>query len=1035
MTRRTRAGDVARAVVVFVLAVTAATLPRARAATSSPPTKSSAPGARPWIVERAELHGLSTNALEEASSNVETIVSRDCFLVAKDGAIVHESYYGANDANTQHVVDGVGTLALVVAAGVALQQGLFELDAPLAKYDLRSVEEAFGAYADQVSVRQLLAQTHGGGSREPGGSWERDDPHEGPFLDIIGDIIESRSGMKLGKWARLNVGEKIGAPDMYESSSRADGNEGASLWRDLTMTCRDAAKLGQLFVNQGRWMSADGSTRQMFDPSFAVTALSVSYPQLNQAHGFMTWLHVPVSATGSQCCSPRATKTSCGKSAEAINGPILGKNAPHAPVAVSLGDEGSMIYMLPQTNTVVVTLGRTTAGSPACPAAPSDVVAKAGTGRRDDAYLVRTMWSAMGGALKPMELEKPTKSTQRQAALERDWRRWEEKKSEAKKSSSSSSEKSKSKSRRSHDVADQGLSESSGILDAVREAITQVMGGVKTVDDGLVHDGHATYQVPGDADSASTPATFRTPLPEKPPTQSELAEAEYNKRQVEYAHEMQEREYKKFEEDVQKDYRKALKATREKYQKDMRAAQKSKDATERARREDAAATKYLEAVNDIEDTGKQALQQLDSWRKATLPPLLEDGKKFIANGGGLENVEHTSDEHKRHAKKELERLDMTMQGMSEKMKRISRHQDDDDNDDDDDDNRSDVAISLPKLGVDHTARRMMRGSCVCGCPNTKSTQATCFDIDATALESTEQAAEACASMHSRAGLGCPHTGIVQQCGDVIGKRGLAAKELECRQVRRCPRTKEDAAKTAFLAAVFDCRPTRFATCAFVAKPCARSRVLVKPVAPASNAAFPSKLSRPQSSRRAAHKFHEHDHTHMSTGAQRIMSNASAEASVALAVAFLALALITIATKWPTTVTGGNAFATRMVKTKPTSAPERAPLLQRRPVPSANVVAERLAAAKAETRAQAEAFAAVSATSSASERDEDVQCAQGDVVERFPRPIKIPQPQTRAFDEVSAAAPSVFVEPKTRARSVAVESVSGATDASKQDTEP
>ena len=1030
MTRRTRArraGDIARAVVVLALAATAATLPRARAATSSPRTKSSAPGARPWIVERAELHGLSTNALEEASSNVETIVSRDCFLVAKDGAIVHESYYGANDANTQRVADSVGTLALVVAAGVALQQGLFELDAPLAKYDLRSVEEAFGAYADQVSVRQLLAQTHGGGSREPGGSWERDDPHEGPFLDIIGDIIESRSGMELGKWARLNVGEKIGAPDMYESSSRADGNEGASLWRDLTMTCRDAAKLGQLFVNQGRWMSADGSTRQMFDPSFAVTALSVSYPQLNQAHGFMTWLHVPVTATGSQCCSPRATKMSCGKSAEAISGPILGQNAPHAPVAVSLGDEGSMIYMLPHTDTVVVTLGRTTAGSPACPAAPSDIVAKAGSGRRDDAYLVRAMWSAMGGALKPMELEKPTKSTQRKAALEHDWRRWEERKSKAK-TSSSSSNKLKSKSRRSDDVANQGLSESSGILDAVREAITQVMGGFTKADDGLVHDGHATYQVPGDDNAASTPATFRTPLPEKPPTRSELAEAEYNKRQVEYAHEMQEREYKKFEEDVQKDYRKALKATREKYQKSMRAAQKSKDATERARREDEAATKYLESVNDIEDTGKQALQQLDSWRKATLPPLLEDEKKFTANGGDLETVEHTSEERKRHAKKELERLDMTMQGMSEKMKRISHHQDDDD--DDDDDKGSGVAISLPKLGVDHTVRRVMRGSCVCGCPNTKATQATCFDIDATALDSTEQAAEACASMHSRAGLGCPHTGIVQQCGDVIGKRGLAAKELECRQVRRCPRTKEDAAKTAFLAAVFDCRPTRFAKCAFVAKPCTHSRVLVKPVAPESNAALPSKLSRPQSSRRAAHRFHEHDHTHMSTGAQRVMSNASAEASGALAVAFLALALVTIATKWPTTVTGGNAFAKPVVATKPASVPERAPLLQRRPVPSANVVAERLAAAKAETRVRVDTSATVSA-SSASERDEGFERARahGDVVERFPRPIKIPQTHARAFDQMEAALP------KSRTRSVAVDSVSEASDASERDTDP
>ena len=99
------------------------------------------------------------------------------------------------------------------------------------------------------------------------------------------------------------------------------------------------------------------------------------------------------------------------------------------------------------------------------------------------------------------------------------------------------------------------------------------------------------------------------------------------------------------------------------------------------------------------------------------------------------------------------------------------------------------------------------------------------------------------------------------------------------------------------------------------------------------------------SRRA--QVHEHDHTHVTRA--REVSNASAEASGALAVAFLALALA-IATKWPTTVTGGNAFAKPVVATKPASVPERAPLLQRRPVPSANVVAERLAAAKARAAA-------------------------------------------------------------------------------------
>lgn len=951
-------------------------------ASASTPRASGAPGARPWIVERAELHGLSTNALEEASSNVETIVSRDCFLVAKDGAIVHESYYGANDANTQTTTDGVGALALVAAVGVAVQQGLFELDAPLSKYDLRSVEEAFGAYADKVSVRQLLAQTHGGGSREPGTTFERDDPRNDGFLDIVGDIIELRSGMKLSEWARVNVGEKLGAPEMFASSSRADGNDGASLWRDLRMSCRDAAKLGQLFVNQGRWTSVDGSTRQMFDPTFAVSALSVSYPSLNQAHGLMTWLHVPVSATGTQCCAPRTTKTSCGMSAEAISGPILGRNAPHAPVAVSLGDEGSMIFMLPETKTVVVTLGRTAPGSPACPVAPSDVVAKVGSGRRDDAYLMRTIWSAMGGALKPVELDSPTKKSKRTAALEHDWHRWEEKKA---------SKHSKKHSTDSDDrVASEGSSEgaSSSILDAVREAITEVMGG-EAKKDGLIHDDHATYEAPGDAGEMK-PTTFRLPMP----SPGDLAAEEYEKRQIEYARQMQEREYKKFEAGVQKDYRKALKQTREKYQKAMRAAQSITNVAQRAQAEDVAAAEYLEAVNKIEETGKQALQQLDSWRKATLPPLKGDEDVGF---GASKNKESDLGSVAAHRAKPnaIDDLSSVMSGVSEKMRsiglRASEKIDFEDNRrGDTKEDADDGTFSLPKLGDTHVVPHSMRGSCVCGCPNTKTSQATCFDVDASALGSSEQAADACSAMHSRAGLGCPHTGIVQQCGEVIGKRGFASDDLECRQVRKCPRSKEDAAKTAFLAAVFDCTPTRFASCSFVAEPCAHSHVVIKPVLQTEDDA--SALARPQHLRRAAHRFHEHQHAHLHGNAmQRWFQQSSAELSVALAVVILALALMTVASKWPTAVTGGDMFfgqlPPRQVRRMSPGVAERAPLLAsktRQPhVRSVSVSSE-----------------IPPSSPSSPSSDEDESPVRRDVVQRFPRPIKVTQPQTgEAYEEI------------------------------------
>ena len=118
----------------------------------------------------------------------------------------------------------------------------------------------------------------------------------------------------------------------------------------------------------------------------------------------------------------------------------------------------------------------------------------------------------------------------------------------------------------------------------------------------------------------------------------------------------------------------------------------------------------------------------------------------------------------------------------------------------------------------------------------------------------------------------------------------------------------------FLAAVFDCRPNAFAACAYVPSPCAHSHVLVRPAASAATTTNvegePSavRLSRGDvdAERAAAHRFSDHDHVVVRHNAlTRWALRASPEVTVGLAVAALALALVTIASKWPTTVTGGE----------------------------------------------------------------------------------------------------------------------------------
>eukprot|EP00729_Bicosta_minor_P027883 gene27883-11534_t len=57
------------------------------------------PGAGPWVLESPEHHGLSSAKLKLAADRVKRIRERYCFVVIKDGALVHESYF-ANSTDT-----------------------------------------------------------------------------------------------------------------------------------------------------------------------------------------------------------------------------------------------------------------------------------------------------------------------------------------------------------------------------------------------------------------------------------------------------------------------------------------------------------------------------------------------------------------------------------------------------------------------------------------------------------------------------------------------------------------------------------------------------------------------------------------------------------------------------------------------------------------------------------------------------------------------------------------------------------------------
>ena len=125
---------------------------------------------------------------------------RDCFLVAKDGAIVHESYPGfASAVATKMTTDTSGVLLSLAMIGAAVKDGLLELDQPLLDYTPLAVE-VFGKDTT-VTARHILQQTHGGAAgedsraTEPGQEWDVDDSFDRDhrnslYLKVVEDAIQ-----------------------------------------------------------------------------------------------------------------------------------------------------------------------------------------------------------------------------------------------------------------------------------------------------------------------------------------------------------------------------------------------------------------------------------------------------------------------------------------------------------------------------------------------------------------------------------------------------------------------------------------------------------------------------------------------------------------------------------------------------------------------------------------------------------------------------------------------------------------------------
>jgi len=154
------------------------------------------PGPGSWTIGKPDVHGLDASELSAAALRVaEAVPFRHCFLVVKDGEIMHELYAPGNSSETKFETDSVGKTMTAALMGTAVTQGKLDLDRPLREYGVKPRTGANWSvggtdFFPNVTARHLLSQSSGYGRVAPGTFFTYDSVD---YIEHLSDAVSVRS--------------------------------------------------------------------------------------------------------------------------------------------------------------------------------------------------------------------------------------------------------------------------------------------------------------------------------------------------------------------------------------------------------------------------------------------------------------------------------------------------------------------------------------------------------------------------------------------------------------------------------------------------------------------------------------------------------------------------------------------------------------------------------------------------------------------------------------------------------------------------
>ncbi len=296
-----------------------------------------------WQTSTPEEQGMDSGKLAAMLTEVqESHINLHSLLVIRDGFIVSETYFGVYRQNTGHELYSCTKSFISTLVGIAIDQGWIEnpdqkVTDLLSSYPIDNPDEQKQAMTldDLLSMRSGLAWQEGDSAymdlyRSPDWvSYMLNKPMAQPpgvvfnycsgCSHLLSAIVEQATGMNPEEFARQYLFKPLGITRYFWE--KGSGGLPIGGW-GLQLTPRDMAKLGYLFLHQGMW---DG--QQIVSSAWVQTATQAHTPTDGElGYGYQWWV------------------------------------VPEHNAYTALGLDGQTIYVVPESQLVIVTTAATTDG-------------------------------------------------------------------------------------------------------------------------------------------------------------------------------------------------------------------------------------------------------------------------------------------------------------------------------------------------------------------------------------------------------------------------------------------------------------------------------------------------------------------------------------------------------------------------------------------------------------------------------------------------------------------------------------------------